>query len=70
MLFQLINESVGKTTHCGVLEFTADEGIVYFPYWVYTFSSDKLYFIFLFHCFLHLTFFVFLCLVDDAKHVS
>lgn len=47
MLFQLINESVGKTTHCGVLEFTADEGIVYFPYWVYSFSSsDKLYFIF------------------------
>ncbi|KAL0897384.1 hypothetical protein Bca101_081345 [Brassica carinata] len=34
MLFQLSNESVGKITHCGVLEFTADEGLVYFPYWM------------------------------------
>ncbi|CAN8315214.1 unnamed protein product [Cochlearia groenlandica] len=34
MLFQLSNDSVGKTTHCGVLEFTADEGLVYLPYWM------------------------------------
>ncbi|ESQ51402.1 hypothetical protein EUTSA_v10016960mg [Eutrema salsugineum] len=34
MLFQLSNESVEKTTHCGVLEFTADEGLVYLPYWM------------------------------------
>lgn len=39
MLFQLSNESVGKITHCGVLEFTADEGLVYFPYWVYNIPS-------------------------------
>ncbi|VVB07542.1 unnamed protein product [Arabis nemorensis] len=34
MLFQLSNTSVGKTTHCGVLEFVADEGLVYLPYWM------------------------------------
>lgn len=36
MLFQLSNVSFEKTSHCGVLEFTADEGLVYLPYWVYT----------------------------------
>uniref|UniRef100_A0A1J3FZY6 Ubiquitin fusion degradation protein 1-like protein n=1 Tax=Noccaea caerulescens TaxID=107243 RepID=A0A1J3FZY6_NOCCA len=34
MLFQLSNVSVEKTTHCGVLEFTADEGLVFLPYWM------------------------------------
>ncbi|CAH2060189.1 unnamed protein product [Thlaspi arvense] len=34
MLFQLSNDSTEKTTHCGVLEFTADEGLVYLPYWM------------------------------------
>ncbi|CAA7017596.1 unnamed protein product [Microthlaspi erraticum] len=34
MLFQLSNVSVGKTTHCGVLEFTADEGVVFLPNWM------------------------------------
>jgi ubiquitin fusion degradation protein 1 len=34
MLFQLSNVSVEKTSHCGVLEFTADEGLVYLPYWM------------------------------------
>ncbi|KAL1217167.1 hypothetical protein V5N11_004344 [Cardamine amara subsp. amara] len=34
MLFQLSNISIEKTTHCGVLEFTADEGLVYLPYWM------------------------------------
>ena len=24
----------GRTTHCGVLEFVADEGKVYIPYWM------------------------------------
>ncbi|BAT91850.1 hypothetical protein VIGAN_07048700 [Vigna angularis var. angularis] len=34
MLFQLINPSAERVTHCGVLEFVADEGIIYIPYWV------------------------------------
>ncbi|KAG8387868.1 hypothetical protein BUALT_Bualt02G0066000 [Buddleja alternifolia] len=34
MLFELINPSTGKLTHCGVLEFIADEGIIYLPYWM------------------------------------
>ncbi|XP_020223884.1 ubiquitin recognition factor in ER-associated degradation protein 1 [Cajanus cajan] len=34
MLFQLKNPSAGKVTHCGVLEFVSDEGIIYIPYWM------------------------------------
>jgi ubiquitin fusion degradation protein 1 len=34
MLFKLSCESTGRTTHCGVLEFVADEGKVYLPNWV------------------------------------
>ncbi|XP_027926241.1 ubiquitin recognition factor in ER-associated degradation protein 1-like isoform X1 [Vigna unguiculata] len=34
MLFQLINPSAERVTHCGVLEFVADEGIIYIPYWM------------------------------------
>ncbi|KAI5390457.1 hypothetical protein KIW84_075679 [Lathyrus oleraceus] len=44
MLFELRNPSADKTTHCGVLEFTADEGTVSLPNWIYMFSfhSDSL----------------------------
>ena len=31
---QVENRRDGRTTHCGVLEFIADEGMVYMPYWV------------------------------------
>ena len=34
MLFKLTNEAAVKSTHCGVLEFVADEGRIYMPYWV------------------------------------
>lgn len=34
MLFELINGSGGKQTHAGVLEFIAEEGKVYLPYWL------------------------------------
>lgn len=34
MLFQVENRRDGRTTHCGVLEFIADEGLVYMPYWM------------------------------------
>ncbi|XP_010521864.1 PREDICTED: ubiquitin fusion degradation protein 1 homolog isoform X2 [Tarenaya hassleriana] len=34
MLFELSNISAEKVTHCGVLEFIADEGLVYLPYWM------------------------------------
>lgn len=33
MLFRLNAES-GQTTHCGVLEFTAEEGTCYIPFWM------------------------------------
>lgn len=34
MLFKLKNKKTNRITHCGVLEFVADEGKVYLPYWM------------------------------------
>ena len=34
MLFKVENRRNSRSTHCGVLEFIADEGMVYMPYWV------------------------------------
>jgi len=34
MLFKLSNLQTSRETHCGVLEFVADEGRVYLPYWM------------------------------------
>ena len=36
MLFELINGAKQKQTHAGVLEFTAEEGRCYLPYWLMT----------------------------------
>lgn len=34
MLFELINGAAQKKSHAGVLEFTAEEGKIYVPYWL------------------------------------
>ena len=34
MLFELRNASAERVSHCGVLEFIAEEGMIYMPYWV------------------------------------
>ncbi|XP_057956698.1 uncharacterized protein LOC131149919 [Malania oleifera] len=34
MLFEINNLSAGRVSHCGVLEFIADEGLMYLPYWM------------------------------------
>jgi ubiquitin fusion degradation protein 1 len=34
MLFRITNGQNGKHTHCGVLEFSAEEGRVYIPFWM------------------------------------
>lgn len=34
MIFKLTNAQGNRTTHCGVLEFVADEGNIYVPYWM------------------------------------
>lgn len=34
MLFKLTNKRTNRQTHCGVLEFVADEGRIYIPYWM------------------------------------
>jgi ubiquitin fusion degradation protein 1 len=34
MLFEVENRRDGRRTHCGVLEFIAEEGMAYLPYWM------------------------------------
>lgn len=34
MLFEVTNLTLGNKTHCGVLEFSSDEGYCYMPYWM------------------------------------
>ncbi|GAA0184642.1 hypothetical protein LIER_31930 [Lithospermum erythrorhizon] len=34
MLFELRNVSAERVSHCGVLEFIAEEGMIYMPYWM------------------------------------
>ena len=34
MLFELHNAATERVSHCGVLEFIAEEGMIYMPYWV------------------------------------
>ncbi|KAI3732252.1 hypothetical protein L1987_63454 [Smallanthus sonchifolius] len=34
MLFELHNASTERVSHCGVLEFIAEEGLIYMPYWM------------------------------------
>jgi len=34
LMFQMKNDTSGRVSHCGVLEFIADEGCAYLPYWM------------------------------------
>nr|CAD1821656.1 unnamed protein product [Ananas comosus var. bracteatus] len=34
MLFELRNAATQRVSHCGVLEFIAEEGMIYMPYWM------------------------------------
>ncbi|CAM8901590.1 unnamed protein product [Rhodiola kirilowii] len=34
MLFELTNVAAERVSHCGVLEFIAEEGMIYMPYWM------------------------------------
>jgi ubiquitin fusion degradation protein 1 len=34
MLFNVTNRQTARDTHCGVLEFIAEEGVIYMPYWM------------------------------------
>lgn len=40
MLFELINGSKDRMTHAGVLEFIAEEGKIYLPFWVRYSTQD------------------------------
>ena len=41
MLFEISNVKEQRVSHCGVLEFVAEEGIVYMPYWVSACASPR-----------------------------
>jgi len=43
MLFELHNAATERVSHCGVLEFIAEEGMIYMPYWVSITSKLALY---------------------------
>lgn len=43
MLFKLTNRKKNRITHAGVLEFVADEGKIYIPYWVCRTKSHHIY---------------------------
>ena len=34
MMFSITNKKTNKTMHCGVLEFSGEEGVAYIPYWM------------------------------------
>ncbi|XP_028765645.1 ubiquitin fusion degradation protein 1 homolog isoform X2 [Neltuma alba] len=34
MLFELRNDAADRVSHCGVLEFISEEGVIYMPYWM------------------------------------
>ncbi|KAG6522115.1 hypothetical protein ZIOFF_019249 [Zingiber officinale] len=34
MQFELSNVAANRSSHCGVLEFTAEEGLIYMPHWM------------------------------------
>jgi ubiquitin fusion degradation protein 1 len=40
MLFEARNKSANTVTHCGVLEFVAEEGRCYLPHWVRDDAND------------------------------
>lgn len=40
MIFMISNPQMSKKTYCGVLEFSAEEGLCYLPYWVTFFPNQ------------------------------
>ena len=34
MMFSITNRQLSRSTHCGVMEFSAEEGVCYLPYWM------------------------------------
>lgn len=55
MLFRAENRSAARSTHCGVLEFVADEGACYMPWWMMQNlalgEGEKIFPVFLFNFF-------------------
>ena len=33
MVFSITARNTGRKTHCGVMEFSSEEGVAYLPYW-------------------------------------
>lgn len=47
MTFKITNDRTGASSHCGVLEFSAKEGVTYVPGWVQKHLKYKYQFLFL-----------------------
>ncbi len=45
MLFSMAskNKNLGRKTHCGVLEFVAEEGVIHMPHWVSALAAEALF---------------------------
>lgn len=52
MLFELRSVETERVSHCGVLEFIAEEGMIYMPYWVGTTENIFLVYVLLIYIFL------------------
>lgn len=48
MIFKITNDRNGSSSHCGVLEFSAKEGVSYIPGWVKEQNKQEKCFYFLF----------------------
>jgi hypothetical protein len=71
MLFELHNGATDRISHCGVLEFVAEEGMIIMPYWVCAISELLLLLssVVLPEKYISIIHLSFTC-IDDAKHAS
>jgi hypothetical protein len=67
MLFEVQNVTAERTSHCGVLEFIAEEGMIYMPYWVLAHLRYHYTFLFGYH---YMNKANFIYSSDDAKSSS
>jgi hypothetical protein len=67
MLFEVQNVAAERTSHCGVLEFIAEEGMIYMPYWVMGHLRYRYTFLFV-YCYINKANSIYSS--DDAKSSS
>lgn len=60
LLFEITNEENGKVSHCGVLEFSSEEGYCYLPPWMMKNLSVSLFLCFFFFFAIYIKIFIFI----------